>query len=60
MSVPAHTGDEADSAWRWGYVVSSADRTGITRSCSGRPTCTCTPQMSICRPHHWVRLISSS
>src|SRR6476469_6552217 len=24
------------------------------------PTCTCTPQISICRPHHWVRLISSA
>ena len=27
---------------------------------SGSPTWTCTPQISICRPHHWVRLISSS
>src|SRR6188472_349891 len=24
------------------------------------PTCTCTPQISIWRPHHWVRLISSA
>ena len=60
MSTPAQIGEEADSAWRCGYVVSSADSTGITRYFSGIPTCTCTPQISICRPHHWVRLISSS
>ena len=60
MSVPAHIGEEAESACRWGNVLSSDDSTGITRSTAGIPTCTCTPQISICRPHHWVRLISSS
>ena len=60
MSVPAQIGEEADSASRCGYWLSSEDSTGITRSCSGRPTWTWTPQISIWRPHHWVRLISSS
>ena len=60
VSTPAQIGEEADSAWRCGYWFSSDDSTGITRDRSGIPTCTCTPQISICRPHHWVRLISSA
>ena len=60
MSVPAHRGDDAESACRCGNVLSSEDSTGITRSTSGIPTCTWTPQISIWRPHHWVRLISSA
>ena len=60
MSVPAQIGEEAESAWRCGYDDSNPPITGITRSRSGIPTCTCTPQISIWRPHHWVRLISSS
>ena len=60
VSTPAQIGEDADSAWRCGNWLSSDDSTGITRSRSGMPTCTCTPQISICRPHHWVRLISSA
>ncbi len=60
MSCPAQTGELAERASRWGYVVSIDDSTGITRSRSGMPTWTWTPQISIWRPHHWVRLISSS
>src|SRR6195952_6162421 len=33
---------------------------GITLCAEDTPTCTCTPQISICRPHHCVRLISSA
>src|ERR1700749_4057348 len=33
---------------------------GITLFGDEIPTCTCTPQISIWRPHHWVRLISSA
>src|ERR1700757_5544220 len=32
----------------------------ITLWADEMPTCTCTPQISICRPHHWVRLINSA
>ena len=33
---------------------------GITLCADETPTWTCTPQISIWRPHHWVRLISSA
>src|ERR1700686_3073697 len=32
----------------------------ITLCADEIPTCTCTPQINICLPHHWVRLISSA
>ena len=60
VSWPAQIGELAERARRWGYVVSIEASTGITRSRSGIPTWTCTPQISIWRPHHWVRLISSA
>ena len=53
-------GDDDDSASRCGYWFSSEVMIGITLCAEDTPTCTCTPQISICRPHHWVRLISSS
>ena len=59
VSVRAQIGEEAESACRWGYHLSRLETIGITWS-RGTPTCTWTPQMSIWRPHHWVRAISSS
>ena len=53
-------GDDADSANRCGYCSSNELRMGKTLSGEDTPTWTCTPQMSICRPHHWVRAMSSS
>src|SRR5262245_51112271 len=32
----------------------------ITLCAEEIPTCTCTPQINIWRPHHWVRLMSSA
>ncbi len=60
VSVPDHIGVDGDSASRCGYVSSSEFRIGKTLSWCDTPTCTCTPQISICLPHHWVRSISSS
>ncbi|SLH59510.1 Uncharacterised protein [Mycobacteroides abscessus subsp. abscessus] len=60
VSDPAHIGEEADSASRCGKVVSNEFRIGKTFSRCETPTCTCTPQIIICLPHHWVRSISSS
>ena len=30
---------------------------GHTFAADRMPTCTCTPKITICRPHHWVRSI---
>ena len=56
----AQNGEDADNASRCEYWLSSEEMIGITLCAEEIPTCTCTPQISICRPHHWVRLISSA
>jgi hypothetical protein len=60
VSAPSQNGDEADSANRCGKWFSSEEMIGITLCAEEIPMCTCTPQISICLPHHWVRLISSA
>ena len=59
MSSPFQAGDDADRASMCGRLTSNALMMGQTRSADRTPTWTWMPQMIICRPHHWVRLMIS-
>ena len=51
-SVP---GGQAESASRCGTRLTRPFTTGMALETSSRPTCTCTPKISSCRPQYWVR-----
>lgn len=51
VSVLAQIGEDAEGARRWGNWLRSEEMIGKTCSRCFTPTCTWTPQISICRPH---------